>query len=88
MRKVNPSPAHSNNLSERTLPEAGALEQWRREVASGIRRKTDIDYLCRAACKEAAAREALRNGLPSLANQYRIEAAEIVVRALLEERAA
>jgi hypothetical protein len=88
MRKVNPSPAHSNNLSERILPEAGALSEWQSQVARGTRRKTEVDALTRAACKEAAAREALRNGLPSLSNLYRIEAAEIVVRALIEEAAA
>jgi hypothetical protein len=88
MRKVNPSPAHSNNLSERIIPEAGALSEWQSEVARGKRRKTEIDALTRAACKEAAAREALKNGLPSLANQYRMEAAEIVVKALIEEAAA
>jgi hypothetical protein len=53
---------------EDPLPsESGALNQWRQEVASGVRKKTTMDALWEASVHECNAREELAAGLRSAA---------------------
>jgi hypothetical protein len=52
---------------------------WQRELRTGLRTRTDFDWLWRAACLEAAADDAERDGLPALANQRRQLAAALIV---------
>ena len=63
------------------LPEIGAVRQWRSELRAGVRKEYTIDALSRAACAEMNGRDALRNGLRLVANDYRERAAEIVLAA-------
>jgi hypothetical protein len=71
------------------ITEAGALRQWWRELAAGARTKHDIDPLWRAACLEARARDAIRDGSISAANEDRAKAAEVIlIAAALRGRAA
>ena len=57
----------------------GALEQWRKELAAGLRTRYDFDALFRAACKEAEAAERARQGHSVVVDQLRREAAEIIL---------
>ncbi len=53
---------------------------WQRELRAGLRTRTDFDWLWRAACLEADADDAERDGLPTLAiERQRLAAALIVV---------
>jgi hypothetical protein len=69
------------------LPEPGALNEWWSQLQRGLRTKYDVDPLYRAACAEMNARDALRSGLPSMANDYRRQAAEILLEAVAEDAA-
>lgn len=61
------------------LPEPGAIREWHRELREGLRKRTDIDPLSRAACCEANAREWTFH--PPTCNEYRKQAAAILVAA-------
>ena len=69
------------------LPEPGAVIEWWSELRKGLRTRYDVDPLFRAACAEMNARDALRSGLPLLANDYRRQAAEILLEAVVESAA-
>jgi hypothetical protein len=71
-------------MKDSLLPEPGALIEWWRELREHRRTKYDFDSLWRAACHEAAARDAIRDGLYMSANDERRRAAEIIVRAAAE----
>lgn len=62
------------------VPEAGALNLWRREVGLGLRTMYAADDLRDAACYEANARDELRAGMIGAANESRRKAAAILVR--------
>lgn len=64
------------------LPEPGAIREWHRELREGLRNRTDVDALSRAACAEANARE--WNSHPPTCNEYRRQAAAILGTARLE----
>lgn len=62
------------------VPEAGALSLWKRELACGKRTMYTADGLRDAAILEAQARDDLREGMISAANEARRAAAAILVR--------
>jgi hypothetical protein len=64
---------------DEAIPELGATDTWQREIREGKRTKYDFDALFRAACAEANARDALREGFVAIANAYRREAAYIML---------
>lgn len=66
---------------EKPIPEIGALSAWQQEVATGTRSKYDIDALSRAACAEANARE--WTYYPPVCNEYRRQAAELILGAFV-----
>lgn len=72
---------------EPLVPECGALNQWKCEVAAGYRNATHIDALSRAAITEANGRDELRLGLRRAANCSRLRAAAIVVESRRERTA-
>lgn len=67
---------------DQVLPEAGALREWQGELRKGLRTKYDNDPLYRAACAEANAREWTWH--PPTCNEYRRQAAEILLERSLE----
>ena len=73
-----------------TLPidAIGALSQWQREIACGVRTRLKFDPLFFAAVAEANARDALRFGSVEAAYGYRRDAAEIIVAAARDKGAA
>lgn len=90
MKNLMPAANSRNGFSptsgpEHLLPEPGALLQWQHEIRKGIRTKYELDALCRAAIAEAHARDWI--GTVSVANEYRTQAAEIILRAAVEEAA-
>ena len=62
-----------------------ALAAWGRELAAGTRTIHTFDVLWRAACAEITALE-LEGTLPALAAAYRVEAAQVITRALRAAR--
>jgi hypothetical protein len=67
------------------VPEVGALRQWRLELEAGSRTIYDTDAIWHAACLEARARDALREGLVAAVNDDRRRAAEIIIAAATSE---
>ena len=63
------------------LPEPGATAEWHRQLRAGLRTRYDFDALWRASCAELNGRDALQGGLPTIANQYRQQAAVILLEA-------
>jgi hypothetical protein len=83
-----PTGGNENQQEEIQVPaECGAFEQWRREVAAGVRKKTDIDALSRAAIHEANARDELLGGMQGAARQSRLDAADAIIDATAEHAA-
>jgi hypothetical protein len=68
-------------MNDKLVPAAGALEEWDRERRAGLRTVYDGDALWTAACYEARADEFLGEGLVKSANEDRIKAAEIILKA-------
>ena len=64
---------------QEVTPEAGALALWHSQLEAGVRTVLETDEIWRAACLEASARDALRDGSVVAANEFRVAAAEIVV---------
>jgi len=56
-----------------------ALDVWRKELAAGLRTATTFDPLWRAACWEAAAKEADSSQQLDLAGRLRREARDIIL---------
>ena len=69
----------------RSFPECGAHVQWGRELRAGARTKYDPDPPWRAACLECRARDCLRDGQLSAANDDRSLAAEIILEAAMRK---
>jgi hypothetical protein len=65
--------------------ELGALAEWHREIQNRTRTVHDRDCLWRAAVAEAQARDYAALGVVSAANDYRMEAATILLQAYLAE---
>ena len=65
--------------------EAGALREWQRQLRAGERTPLTFDPLWRAACAEANAREWA--WCPRVCNEYRVNAAAILVGAAEHEAA-
>jgi hypothetical protein len=63
------------------IGEAGALVEWWRQLRDGHRTPLTFDNLWKAAALEARARDALRDGMVSTANDDRRTAASILVEA-------
>jgi hypothetical protein len=61
------------------------MRQWWLELEAGARTIYDTDAVWRAACLEARARDALREGLVAEANDDRRRAAEIIIAAATSE---
>lgn len=70
------------------VPEVGALREWRRQLAAGERTRLTFDPLFYAACAEMNARDYLRVGVLGAANDYRRQAARLIVEASAEDVAA
>lgn len=64
------------------LPEPGATAEWHRQLRAGRRTRYEFDALFRASCAEMNARDALRDGFDRIANDYRREAARILLEAV------
>lgn len=78
----------SLNHNIQVIPEAGALNEWHWELQQRQRTIHTRDPLFLAAVAEANARDALRLGCVSTANDYRAQAAAILLEAMIEEEAA
>lgn len=67
------------------IAERGALNLWHRELREGKRTVYLTDALWKAACYEMNAREYVRWGLPTLANDDRRRAIQIIDEAGIAE---
>lgn len=61
------------------IKELGALREWHRELAQGVRGRDDRDALWLAACYEAQALDALRAGCDRSADDLMRRAAEVII---------
>lgn len=60
------------------VPECGATARWQAELRAGTRTRFDFDMLWRAACLEASACDAIRDGQLEAADADRREAAALL----------
>jgi hypothetical protein len=81
VRQHGTTSAYANPAREALVPEIGALAQWQAEVRCGARTMQTVDPLTRAACAEANARDAINLGIRGAANDYRLQAARIILDA-------
>ena len=72
----------------RSIPEVGALAQWRRELRAGERTRLTADFLWLAAVHEAQGRDYERLGMVNAANEARLQSARLVLEAAVATKVA